>query len=103
MPQINSFVNQPKISTNLSTPQNNHVTPGQAHSKFADQLKNAIEGVNKTQVESDKMTQAMARGEVEDLHNVMIASQKASITMQTTVEIQNKVIEAYKEIMRMQV
>ncbi|WP_332308704.1 flagellar hook-basal body complex protein FliE [Halobacillus mangrovi] len=45
----------------------------------------------------------MARGEVDDLHNVMIASQKASITMQTTVEVQNKVIEAYKEMMRMQV
>nr|WP_241657168.1 flagellar hook-basal body complex protein FliE [Halobacillus salinus] len=79
------------------------VTPGEAHATFANQLKSAIDGVNKSQVQSNQMTQALARGEVDDLHNVMITAQKASITMQTTVEIQNKVVEAYKEIMRMQV
>ena len=59
--------------------------------------------MNKSQVESNEMTKALARGEVDDLHNVMITAQKASITMQTTVQMQNKVVEAYKEIMRMQV
>ena len=38
-----------------------------------------------------------------NLHNVMITAEKASVTMQTTLEIRNKVVEAYQEIMRMQV
>lgn len=79
------------------------VSPGEAHASFANQLKNAIDGVNQAQVESDQKTKALARGEIDDLHDVMITSQKAGITMKTTVEMQSKVVEAYKEIMRMQV
>jgi len=45
----------------------------------------------------------MALGENVELHDVMIASQKASITLQATMEVRNKVVEAYQEIMRMQV
>lgn len=104
MPEINTIMNQSSISANLPTSKNQHlVSSGNAQSQFTEQLKNAINGVNKSQIQSDLLTQAMARGEVDELHNVMIASQKASITMQTTVEVQNKVIEAYKEMMRMQV
>ncbi|MCP3031190.1 flagellar hook-basal body complex protein FliE [Halobacillus sp. A1] len=79
------------------------ISPGEAHSKFADNLKLAIENVNQTQGVSNDMTKALANGEIDDLHEVMIASEKASVTMQTTVEMRNKVVEAYKEIMRMQV
>lgn len=79
------------------------ISPGEAQSKFADSLKAAIEGLNKSQIASDKMTQALARGEVDNLHNVMITAQKASITLETSVQIQRKVIDAYNEIMRMQI
>lgn len=79
------------------------VSPGEAQANFADTLKSAIENVNKTQVASNQMTQAFARGEVDNLHDVMIASQKASITLETSVQVQKKVIDAYNEIMRMQV
>ncbi|SIS37659.1 flagellar hook-basal body complex protein FliE [Salimicrobium flavidum] len=78
-------------------------SPNEVHTKFADSLKNAIDGVNKAQVESNEMTKALARGEVDDLHNVMISSQKASVMMTTATEVQSKVVEAYKEVMRMQV
>ncbi|MFD2925519.1 flagellar hook-basal body complex protein FliE [Halobacillus naozhouensis] len=79
------------------------VSAGEAHGAFASSLKQAINAVNDAQIASDAKTKALARGEVDDLHDVMIASQKASITMQTTIEIRNKVIDAYKEMMRMQV
>ncbi|MFC4557112.1 flagellar hook-basal body complex protein FliE [Virgibacillus kekensis] len=79
------------------------ISPGEAQSKFADTLKSAIEGVNNTQITSDKMTQALANGQAEDLHNVMITAQKASVTLETSVQIQRKVIDAYNEIMRMQI
>ncbi|MBH0229268.1 flagellar hook-basal body complex protein FliE [Halobacillus yeomjeoni] len=104
MKGIYSPADQPAIFKNSLSPQGNRsLSPSEVHANFAGQLKQAIDGVNKAQVESDSKTQALARGEIDDLHDVMIASQKASITMQTTVEVQSKVIEAYKEIMRMQV
>ncbi|WP_396021175.1 flagellar hook-basal body complex protein FliE [Bacillus sp. S/N-304-OC-R1] len=78
-------------------------TPYEAQKSFASVLKKSIEEVNKLQNVSDNMTEKLVRGENIDLHQVMIASQKASITLQTTLEIRNKVIEAYQETMRMQV
>ena len=55
------------------------------------------------QIESDKMTQKLILGENVDLHNVMITAQKASIALNATMEVRNKVIEAYQEIIRMPV
>lgn len=79
------------------------ITSGDAQSEFANTLKTAIEKINDTQNDSDKQTQALASGNVDDLHNVMIAGQKASITLETSVQMQRKVVDAYNEIMRMQV
>ncbi|MFB4475140.1 flagellar hook-basal body complex protein FliE, partial [Oceanobacillus caeni] len=70
---------------------------------FANVLKGAVDSLNKIQIESDKKTEALASGNIDDLHDVMITAQKASITLETTVQIQKKVIDAYNEIMRMQV
>jgi flagellar hook-basal body complex protein FliE len=88
--------NQPKVNPTRTT-------PFQAQQNFAAQLKNAIEQVNEAQVVSDQKTIALAQGKIDNLHEVMIASQKASIMLQTTVEVQSKAIDAYKEIMRMQI
>lgn len=78
-------------------------TPFEAQQSFASVLKESIEKVNEAQIQSDVMTKKLALGENVDLHQVMIASQKASVTLQATMEIRNKVIEAYQEVMRMQV
>ena len=59
-------------------------------------------GVQAAQNESEKMTSQLVTGEVQDIHEVMIASQKASISLQLTVQVRNKVVEAYQEVMRMQ-
>lgn len=80
-----------------------HISPGIAQSNFGDTLKSAIESVNKSQVTSNQKTEAFARGDIDNLHDVMIAAQKASITLETSVQVQRKVIDAYNEIMRMQV
>lgn len=78
-------------------------SPAEAQKQFTNFLKESINQVNAAQLQSDAVTQKMARGEQVDLHNVMITSQKASIALQTTLEVRNKAIEAYQEIMRMQV
>lgn len=69
---------------------------------FADLLKTSIEGVNQTQIESDKLTNALAEGQNVNLDEVMIAAQKSSITLTAATEFRNKAIEAYQEMMRMQ-
>ncbi|WP_232215895.1 flagellar hook-basal body complex protein FliE [Mesobacillus boroniphilus] len=88
------------FETKVSTPT---TTPYEAQKSFSSVLKQSIENLNKTQLQSDAMTGKLARGENVDLHQVMIASQKASITLQATMEVRNKVVEAYQEMMRMQV
>jgi flagellar hook-basal body complex protein FliE len=77
--------------------------PADAQKSFAAFLKDAINQVNDEQIKADQLTEKLVKGENVDLHQVMIASQKASISLQLTLEIRNKVIEAYQEMMRMQV
>lgn len=78
-------------------------TVGEMQQTFANNLKEAIDHINHTQHVSNQKTTALAAGEIDDLHDVMIAAQKASITLQTGVQVQKKVIDAYNEVMRMQV
>lgn len=88
---------------NSDTPKTTNITSGEAQKKFADSLNAAIDSVNDAQVASDKKTEALAKGQTDNLHDVMITAQKASITLETSVQVQRKVIDAYNEIMRMQI
>ncbi|HHW38876.1 MAG TPA: flagellar hook-basal body complex protein FliE [Bacillales bacterium] len=102
MERISHFkLNQPTILHNDSIPQ--RITPADVHKKFSSALMNAIDELNKSQIQSDVVTNQFIKGEITDIHDVMIAAQKASVTRQTAIEIRNKVIDAYKEIMRMQI
>ncbi|MGE7120542.1 flagellar hook-basal body complex protein FliE [Peribacillus sp. NPDC046944] len=83
--------------------QTNTSTPYEAQQDFASVLKETMNKVNEAQVSSDSLTAKLANGEDVELHNVVIASQKASITMQATLEVRNKVVEAYQEMMRMSI
>lgn len=96
---INSLNNIENIKPQNQTP----ISPGEAHTKFANVLKSAIERTNELQHVSDQKTEQLAKGGNVDLHEVMIAAQKASITLETAVQIQQKTIDAYNEIMRMQI
>lgn len=90
------------LQPNNSIKQNN-ITPSEAHSAFAKSLKNAIGSVNEAQIQSNQKTEQLAKGEIDNLHDVMITAKKASITMQTAVQVQGKVVDAYNKVMRMQV
>ncbi|MFD2612999.1 flagellar hook-basal body complex protein FliE [Paenibacillus gansuensis] len=70
--------------------------------QFSNMLKNAIETLNTQEQTVRTMNDKFAVGEV-DVHQVMIASQKAELGLQLTSQIRNKVIEAYQEIMRTQI
>ncbi|MGM8214464.1 flagellar hook-basal body complex protein FliE [Bacillaceae bacterium W0354] len=100
-PIISPFMNTNISPTNKSAI--NKMTPSDAHQRFSSLLKNAINEVNQAQQISDQKTNALVRGEIDDLHDVMIAAQKANITLQTATQIQSKAMEAYREVMRMQI
>jgi flagellar hook-basal body complex protein FliE len=68
--------------------------------KFFSEL---VSKVNDIQVQSDKAIQGLASGENKNLHEVMIAVEKSSIAFQFMSQVRNKALEAYQEVMRMQV
>lgn len=70
---------------------------------FADTLEKFVTDVNSLQNQMDKSIEQMATGEIEDVHQVMIAVEQANTAMEFMLEIRNKIIEAYQEVMRMPV
>ncbi|HOB15954.1 MAG TPA: flagellar hook-basal body complex protein FliE [Defluviitoga sp.] len=70
---------------------------------FSEMLKEAIEEVNSLQKNADKVAADYASGKITDIHQVMISAEKASLSLKLTAEVTNRIVEAYKEIMRMQI
>ncbi|MBE6100626.1 MAG: flagellar hook-basal body complex protein FliE [Selenomonas ruminantium] len=70
---------------------------------FAEYLKGALKEVNALQNESDRQNALLAAGRVEDISQVVVASQKAELALQLTLQLRNRATQAYQEIMRMQV
>ena len=87
------------------------VTPGAgpapAHAEegggsFTELLAKALRTVNSLQQEADLATARVATGEAEDLHEAVIAMEKADLALRLTAQVTQRAIEAYKEISRMQ-
>lgn len=76
------------------------VSAGQS---FGDALKESMNEVNNMQLDADKSIEALVSGENKDIHGTMIALSKADLAFRMTVQVRNKVLDAYQEVMRMQV
>jgi len=77
---------------------------GTAKVSFADALKNSLNEVNQVQLTAQKMGDQFAAGDDSvSLSDLMIEGQKASISLQTTVQVRNKMVAAYTDIMNMQI
>jgi len=70
---------------------------------FGDVLKSALNKVNDLQQQSTDITEAYERGEVTDIAAVMLSRQQASIGFEATMQVRNKLLSAYKDIMSMPV
>lgn len=75
---------------------------GVSDEKFTNTLKELIHDVNDLQKDSAKMTEKMIKGEPVDLHDVMIASEKAKTGFQLLLELRNKFLDMYREVSRLQ-
>ena len=81
-------------------------TPGQgenaAETSFKDVISNFIKDVDQMQKNSDQAVKDYASGELTDIHQVMKAAEEANLSFQLMMEVRNRLVESYREIMRMQ-
>jgi len=88
---INESLNSPFVESNKEN-----------YADFSTFLKEAIADVNRYQVESQRLDALFASGQTDNIDELIIAAEKANIALQLMVEIKNKVMDAYQEIMRLQ-
>ena len=94
-------LNTPGIGTTPSMPTG---TPeaGKAGG-FGQALTDAISGISDAQNAADDASVRLAAGDPIDLHEVMLARETASLQFQLAVQVRNKLVEAYQDVMRMQI
>ena len=77
--------------------------PQEEAKSFGTYLKDALAKTNALQLASDRENALLAAGQIEDISQVVVAAQKADIALQLTLQVRNRALSAYQEIMRMQV
>jgi flagellar hook-basal body complex protein FliE len=70
---------------------------------FGDVLKSSLAEVNRLQKQADAAITELAKGDKVSLHETMIAMEQADVSFKLMMEVRNKIVEAYQEIMRIQV
>lgn len=95
------------IQNNLETLLGSHVSSKKGAEvnvkSFSEMLKTSLSEVNQLQRDADRAIQELAAGKEKDIHQTMIALEKAEISFQFMMQVRNKIIAAYQEVMRMQV
>ncbi len=78
-------------------------TNGKVFEDFFNAAVNLIDQTNAYQLKADQMQLDLATGRIDDMQSVLLAQDRAYSTLNFTVQVTNKIIESYREIMRMQV
>lgn len=78
-------------------------TQGTKPTSFADTLQDALKDVNASQNQASALSESYERGETVDIAKVMLARQQASVGFEATLQVRNKLLSAYKDIMSMPV
>jgi flagellar hook-basal body complex protein FliE len=89
---------QPGIVTGISLPSAEPSSPGE----FRDLLTNSMASIERQQNEATTAVNQFLSGEGGELHSVALAQQRASLSMDLFLQVRNKVISAYQEVMKMQ-
>jgi len=69
---------------------------------FKSLLNDKLNEVNQLQVDSENTTEDFINGKDVDIHQVMLSAEEAKMSIETAVQVRNKIVEAYQEINRMQ-
>ncbi|HEY6878532.1 MAG TPA: flagellar hook-basal body complex protein FliE [Polyangiales bacterium] len=94
-------VNNPGKTTGVGSTPGVTGTEKAAGADFSQKLREALNEVNQQQVKAEKVADDYASGKQNDLHGTMITMTEADVQLRLTAQVRNKVIEAYREIMRM--
>ena len=100
MDQINIPTNMPDMVGPAAA---GKAKPAAKESSFGEIFRNSIAEVNRLQHEADGAVQKLNTGGNKDIHGTLIALEKADISFQLLMQVRNKIIAAYQEIMRMQI
>ncbi|HHW15642.1 MAG TPA: flagellar hook-basal body complex protein FliE [Firmicutes bacterium] len=87
----------------VSSAGNEAKTPATEGPSFGEVLRQALGQVNSALQEGDAAAIRLATGEAPNLHEVVLATERANLALQFTMAIRNKLLEAYNELMRMPV
>lgn len=99
---INKLTSGSNIFDNINFTDTNK-TNDKNITSFFDTLKEKLGEVNGMQINADNITEQFVSGEgSKDIHDVMIATEEAGMSMELAVQVRNKIVEAYQEISRMQ-
>ncbi len=71
--------------------------------EFSDVLKKAVNDLNALEDDSGRKVNSLVTGRLENVHDIMISMEKSKIALNMAIEVRNKLIEGYKEVMRMQI
>ncbi|MEX2415306.1 MAG: flagellar hook-basal body complex protein FliE [Paenibacillaceae bacterium] len=97
---IDKVIGNSSVKPIATTPKAGRVDIGE---QFNSILNDALAKIGGHQQEVDQLNNMFAAGELPDVHKLLIAAEKSSLNLQLTVQVRNKVIEAYQEIMRTQI
>ncbi len=76
---------------------------GADKTQFADVLRNSLEEVDRLQKKADAAIESLATGGAASVHDTMIAMEQADVSFRLMMQVRNKIVEAYQEVLRMQV
>lgn len=99
--QILQQVHNPQAQAQTQAAQATQTDGTSSAGGFTDSLQNALGAVNASQTRADQMTTAYETGQTQDVAKVMLARQEASVGFETTLQVRNKLLSAYQDIMKM--
>lgn len=97
---INGFTGSEEIFNKNILSENKRIND--VEESFSSKLKEKLGEVNEIQIIAEQKQEAFIKGEDVDIHELMLTSQEAKLSLQLAVEMRNKLVEAYQEISRMQ-
>ncbi|KOA21017.1 flagellar hook-basal body complex protein FliE [Clostridium homopropionicum DSM 5847] len=102
--KINEFIPSNYIYSGLGIVNSKEEAQNQNNSLgFEETLKTKLDEINDKQLEAEMSTESFIKGEDIDIHEVMLKTEEAKLSLELAVQVRNKILEAYQEINRMQV
>jgi flagellar hook-basal body complex protein FliE len=94
--QLLQQIRTPQAATATGSGTTDGAAPG-----FAGALQSALAGVNASQTRADQLSEAYDKGQITDVAKVMLARQEAGVGFEATLQVRNKLLSAYQDIMKL--